>query len=64
MGDEKSGLKERFKILKKTDLPVTLFHLTHVTRNDKLLTDAVKLLEMGGYIDISVDGNCLSAIKK
>lgn len=64
MGDEKSGLKKIFKILDKTDLSVALFHPTHVTRNDKLLTDAIKLLKIGGYIDLNVDDNCLPAIKK
>lgn len=60
----KNGLKNIFKILEKTDLPVTLFHPTYVARNDKLLTDVLKLSEIGGYIDLSADDNCLPAIKK
>lgn len=57
MGDERQGLSKVFEALDSTDLPVTMFRPTHVTRAPHLLEDAYKLLEKGGYIDMSAGGN-------
>ncbi len=53
MGSEPAGLKLVFEALKQTDIPVTLFRPTHMTRTKALLEDGIKLLAMGGYIDFT-----------
>lgn len=53
MGDEKEGLAPVFEALEKTDIPITVFRPTHVTRNPHLLEEAYRLLKMGGYIDMT-----------
>lgn len=55
MGDEKQGLKQVFEALKLTDIPITLFRPTHMTRNFHLLEDGYQFLKMGGYIDLTAD---------
>ncbi len=53
MGDEKQGLSQVFEALEQTDIPITLFRPTHVTRNTHLLEEAYQLLKKGGYIDMT-----------
>lgn len=53
MGDEKQGLSLVFEALEQTDIPITLFRPTHVTRNAHLLEEAYQLLKRGGYIDMT-----------
>jgi len=53
MGDAKSGLQPVFDALEKSAIPVTIFRPTHVNRNPKLLEEAYKYVEMGGYIDLT-----------
>lgn len=53
MGDEETGLNQVFEALEHTKIPVTMFRPTHVTRTKKLLEDSIKLLSMGGYIDMT-----------
>lgn len=61
MGDEAEDLGYVMKLLKKTDLPVHIFHPTHVTRNSALFQKALQLLDMGGTIDITSTPNTSSA---
>lgn len=53
MGNGKGGLNPVFEALEKTNIPVGIFRPTHVGRCKSLLEDGYKLLEMGGYIDLS-----------
>lgn len=66
MGDEEEELSYVMKLLKKTDLPIHIFHPTHVTRNARLYQKALQFLYMGGTIDItSTDkGNSSPYIKQ
>lgn len=56
MGDEADDLSLVLKAVRNTGLPCTMFHPTHVTRNDRLFQKALQLLYMGGTIDITCDG--------
>lgn len=56
MGDDKQGLAKVFEAIETTEIPITLFRPTHVTRTNHLLEDAYKLLKMGGYIDMTAGG--------
>ena len=53
MGDEMEDLGYVMKLLKKSDLPLHIFHPTHVTRNARLFQKALQFLYMGGTIDIT-----------
>ncbi len=64
VGEEESGLKHLFDIIEKTSLPAKTFRPTHVSRNDKLLSDAFKFTKYGGYIDITAQNNACEAICK
>lgn len=56
MGDEADDLSLVLKAVRNTGLPCTMFHPTHVTRNDRLFQKALQLLYMGGTIDITCNG--------
>lgn len=60
MGDDPQGLSKVFKALKETAVPAKVFHPTHVTRSPELYRQALQLLEMGGWIDLT----CGSAKEK
>ena len=71
MGDAKEALSPVFEALEKTAIPTKVFRPTHVNRNEWLLEDAYKFLEMGGYIDLtcgihpdSRPGKCVAEAKK
>lgn len=53
MGDDPQGLSKVFKALKETAVPAKVFHPTHVTRSPELFRQALELLEMGGWIDLT-----------
>ena len=53
MGNEESELDQVFEALEQTDIPITLFHPTHVTRDPKLLAQSIELVKRGGYMDIT-----------
>lgn len=53
MGSGKGGLGPVFEALERTDIPVSVFRPTHVGRSKNLIEEAYKLLEMGGYIDLT-----------
>ncbi|HEY8363977.1 MAG TPA: beta-aspartyl-peptidase [Haloplasmataceae bacterium] len=57
MGDDKKGLEMILSILKETSIPIHHFRPTHVTRCEKLFSDSLKFLSLGGYIDITVGKN-------
>lgn len=71
MGDAKEALSPVFEALSKTAIPTKIFRPTHVNRNEWILEDAYKLLEMGGYIDFTCGikpeacpGQCIVEAKK
>lgn len=71
MGDAKEALSPVFDALSKTAIPTKIFRPTHVNRNEWLLEDAYKFLEMGGYIDFTCGiqpeacpGKCIVEAKK
>lgn len=66
MGDEADDLAYVMKAVKNTGLPCTMFHPTHVTRNEQLFQKALQLLYMGGTIDITCEEHegCASWIKQ
>lgn len=53
MGNGKGGLEPVFEALEKTNIPVGIFRPTHVGRCKSLIEEGYKLLEMGGYIDLT-----------
>lgn len=71
MGDAKEALSPVFEALSRTAIPTKIFRPTHVNRNEWLLEDAYKFLEMGGYIDLTCGiqpeacpGKCIVEAKK
>ena len=53
MGDDPQGLDKVFEALDTTAIPVKIFQPTHVSRNPDLYRQALKLLERGGWIDLT-----------
>lgn len=53
MGDGKKGLSLVNKILKETDIPITVMRPTHVNRNEELLEEAFDYTKRGGIIDLT-----------
>lgn len=53
MGDGKDGLKKVFEALERTEIPIKVFHPTHVSRCENLFSDAIRFAKMGGRIDIT-----------
>lgn len=64
MGDSKKGLEPVLECLRTSELPITLFHPTHVNRNNYLLEQSLKFMNKGGYIDLTCGdtGNTRPAI--
>lgn len=54
-GDEKKGLQPVFEAISRSMLPVNVFRPTHVNRNKKLLEDGFRLLQAGGYADLTCE---------
>ncbi len=53
MGDGKQGLSLIKKALELSDLPQSIFHPTHINRNNNLLDEGIEFLKNGGYIDLT-----------
>lgn len=53
MGDGKAGLQQILDVISENDLPVSVFHPTHVNRNETLLSSALDFHQMGGMIDLT-----------
>ena len=53
MGSGKGGLSPVFEALERSNIPVGIFRPTHVGRCKALIEEGFKLLEMGGYIDLT-----------
>ena len=53
MGSGKSRLDLVMKVVEETDIPITHFLPTHVTRSEEMLSAAKKFAKKGGRIDIT-----------
>lgn len=53
VGDDDTKLAILFDVLKKTELPKSVFTPTHLNRNPDLLKDAVIYGRMGGFVDVT-----------
>ena len=55
MGDAEQGLSLVREALKRTAIPIKIFHPTHVTRRRELLEEAFDFANQGGYIDMTAN---------
>lgn len=53
LGDGARKLELIERALQETEIPARVFNPTHVNRNKPLFEDSCKLLQLGGYIDIT-----------
>ncbi|WP_426417256.1 beta-aspartyl-peptidase [Aestuariirhabdus sp. LZHN29] len=53
LGDGERRLEIIERAIRETELPARVFNPTHVNRNPALFDDSCKLLDLGGYIDIT-----------
>ncbi|MEL7564506.1 MAG: beta-aspartyl-peptidase [Dehalobacterium sp.] len=53
VGDGKEGLNPLFQVLEESDFPLEMFVPTHLNRNRNLFEQGLKLLHMGGNIDLT-----------
>jgi len=57
MGDGNRGLNFLSDIVRNTEIPITQFLPTHISRNQKLFKEAVKYAQAGGLVDITTSTN-------
>ncbi len=60
MGAGDNRLDDVFNALEKTEIPIKTFLPTHMGRNLPLLSDGVRLAQMGGNIDITANDPAIS----
>ena len=60
MGSGPRMLDPIIRIVKETEIPVSQFLPTHVTRTESLLKQAIQFAKMGGNIDFTVKGQDLT----
>ena len=53
LGDGRRKLEFFFRLMEETEIPVTQVIPTHVNRNPELLDEAIRLLQLGGYVDLT-----------
>lgn len=53
VGDDDSRLQILFDVLRRTELPYSVFTPTHLNRNPDLLEEAVRYGREGGFVDIT-----------
>ena len=51
VGRGKTGLSQLFQLLEETDLPISVFHPTHMGNQ---IEDAVRFSKLGGWVDFTV----------
>jgi beta-aspartyl-dipeptidase (metallo-type) len=44
-----------WKVIRSSEIPISQFHLTHMTRNDYILEEGKKWLRAGGWLDFTAD---------
>lgn len=52
VGGGKSGISMLFDIIKETDIPITVFRPTHISKS-KCYDSAIEFAKLGGYIDFT-----------
>ena len=60
MGSGKRMLDPILRIVKETEIPISQFLPTHLTRTESLLKQSIQFAKMGGNIDFTVKGQELS----
>jgi len=60
VGSAPSGLELLRQAVKTTPIPVTQFHPTHVNRTSQLLQEALRWIEIGGTVDLTVPSKTLT----
>ncbi len=55
MGDGSRRLEMVFRLIEETEIPPAQIIPTHANRNPELMEEAVKLIKMGGIIDLTAD---------
>lgn len=53
VGDGKKGLQPLMQLIEESDFPIEMFVPTHVNRNPQVFSQGLRLLEMGGHIDLT-----------
>ena len=53
VGDDDTRLDVLFQLLKRTELPQSVFVPTHLNRNQDLLQDGIRYGLMGGFVDVT-----------
>ncbi|MBC7086929.1 MAG: beta-aspartyl-peptidase [Tissierellales bacterium] len=53
LGDSKNPLKIIYDLLDKSDIPITQFLPTHMSRNEWILEEAIEYARHGGYVDFT-----------
>lgn len=60
MGEEEEGFSSIWEVVETTDIPVTQFAPTHVTRSEELFEEALEFGRQGGYVDVTAGGTSTS----
>jgi len=53
VGDGENKLEYLFRLVKKTEIPISQIYPTHINRNKQLLEQGAEFAKLGGYIDIT-----------
>ncbi len=53
VGDGPYGIEMLFEIVRTTEIPITQFLPTHMNRNEKLLEEGLRWVQMGGFVDLT-----------
>jgi len=59
LGDGSRMLEFLYEIVDRTEIPITQFLPTHINRNMKLLEEAIKWVEKGGFVDFTTSTGSL-----
>ncbi|MEJ5230380.1 MAG: beta-aspartyl-peptidase [Pseudothermotoga sp.] len=59
LGDGSRMLEFLYEIVDGTEIPITQFLPTHINRNTKLLEEAIKWVERGGFVDFTTSTGAL-----
>lgn len=62
VGSEKAGIEYIFKIIKDTEIPAKQFLPTHMGRTSELLEQGLRLINLGGRIDITASEKAVEHI--
>ena len=60
MGSGQKGLEYLFRLVEKTEIPISQIFPTHITRSRALLEQSLRFAKMGGNVDITASGRRLA----